>query len=447
MNGIKTTVLKENTSVYIMGCPCHIIHNTAIAGNKASVESSGFDVGDFAVDNFYWLDKSSKRKNLLLEFCELVDIKYRNILDHISVRWLSLEKVVDHLLLQYPALKSMYLFQEEPQPRFKRLKLKAWFEDPMTEVYLKFHQSVIPTFTRFNLALQSEESSIFLLEEEMTNFPKRLCGKFLSLDELRNNSNLLNADIQNQLPNDNLFVGYGTRLLLEELENSGLEPKKIRQFYTAVRRFYEEAFNYAKEHLPFNDPVLKHAKFVDFGKRMQASFESVEYFVKIYKDILHFDPAKFDSLYDEFVAYQLLQDSDFPEKVINDTTFVSKDSGGNKVTRLRMDIIWGNLSEDKDSCGIKRFPKLSSAALLVLTLLHSNADEEHVFSLIKKNKTEFRGSLDLNRTLSSIITVKMNLDGESHQFRPSASLIKKSKSSTGEYNRLHKKTTTLSRGH
>ena len=69
-------------------------------------------------------------------------------------------KVVDRLLLQY----------QEPQPRFKRLK--AWFEDPMTEVYLKFHQSVIPTFTRFNLTLQREEPSIFLLEEEMTNFLK-----------------------------------------------------------------------------------------------------------------------------------------------------------------------------------------------------------------------------------------------------------------------------------
>ena len=48
--------------------------------------------------------------------------------------------------------------------------------------------------------------------------------------------------------------------------------------------------------------------------------------------------------------------------------------------------------------------------------------------------------MDLNRTLSSIITVKMNLDRESHQFRPSASLINKSKSSTGEHKRLHKKT-------
>ena len=73
----------------------------------------------------------------------------------------------------------------------------------------------------------------------MTNFLKRFCGKFLSLDKLRNNSNLLNADIQNQLPDDNLFIGFGRRQLLEELEDDGLEPKKTRQFYTAVRRFYE----------------------------------------------------------------------------------------------------------------------------------------------------------------------------------------------------------------
>ena len=38
----------------------------------------------------------------------------------------------------------------------------------------------------------------------------------------------------------------------------------------------------------------------------------------------------------------------------------------------------------------------------------------------------------------------MNLDEESHQFRPSASLIQKSKSSIGEYNQLHNKTTTSS---
>ena len=67
------------------------------------------------------------------------------------------------------------------------------------------------------------------------------------------------------------------------------------------------------------------------------------------QDILHFDPAEFGSLYDEFVAYQLLQDSNIPVRVINEATVVSEGSERNKVTRLRMDIIWGHLSEDKVS--------------------------------------------------------------------------------------------------
>ena len=109
-NGLKAKILGENENVYVMGCPCHIIHNTAMKANKAFVEECDFDIEDFSIDNFYWLDKSRNRKNKLLEFCQFVDTEYRQILNHISVRWLSLEKVTDRLLLQYPALKSYHLF-------------------------------------------------------------------------------------------------------------------------------------------------------------------------------------------------------------------------------------------------------------------------------------------------------------------------------------------------
>ena len=34
-NSIMTRVLKENSSVYVMGCPCHIIHNTAVKAADA----------------------------------------------------------------------------------------------------------------------------------------------------------------------------------------------------------------------------------------------------------------------------------------------------------------------------------------------------------------------------------------------------------------------------
>ena len=138
--------------------------------NEAFVEECDFDIEDFSSDNFYWLDKSANRKNKLLEFCQFVDIEYRRILNHISVRWLSLEKVIDRLLLQYPALKSCHLSVRESQPFFKRLN--KWYKDPMTEIYLLFHWSVLPMFTHFNLLLQREEPCIYLLHDEM-NTPLR----------------------------------------------------------------------------------------------------------------------------------------------------------------------------------------------------------------------------------------------------------------------------------
>ena len=46
-------------------------------------------------------------------------------------------------------------------------------------------------------------------------------------------------------------------------------------------------------------------------------------------------------------------------------------------------------------------------ALLALTLPHSNAEEELVFSLVTKNKTKFRPNLKLDGTLSSILTIKL----------------------------------------
>ena len=46
--------------------------------------------------------------------------------------------------------------------------------------------------------------------------------------------------------------------------------------------------------------------------------------------------------------------------------------------------------------GTLRFAHLCKVACLVLLIPHSNAEEERVFSMIRKNKTDFRNRLSLN---------------------------------------------------
>ena len=109
-NSIKTRVLDKNPANYIMGCPCHIVHNTAgkaadafeevkfmfktalkdktpnVFGQYVFVakkqthffflQISKFSVDDLVIDIFYWFDKSTKRKADLVEFCSFCDINY-----------------------------------------------------------------------------------------------------------------------------------------------------------------------------------------------------------------------------------------------------------------------------------------------------------------------------------------------------------------------------------
>ena len=84
-----------------MGCPCYIIRNTAHKGSAGFACNAKFDVEDFCIDIVYYFDKSVKRKNALQSYAEFCDQVYHDILKHINVRWLSLERAVEIILLQY----------------------------------------------------------------------------------------------------------------------------------------------------------------------------------------------------------------------------------------------------------------------------------------------------------------------------------------------------------
>ena len=78
----------------------------------------------------------------------------------------------------------------------------------MMEIYLLFHQSVLPMFTHFNLLLQREELCIYLLHDEMNGFLKKLCRTFWSLEEMRNVSQLQVLNISDHVANDKLFIVF-----------------------------------------------------------------------------------------------------------------------------------------------------------------------------------------------------------------------------------------------
>ena len=133
-------------------------------------------------------------------------------------------------------------------------------------------------------------------------------------------------------------------------------------------------------------------------------------FIERYPKILKFNDQELDKLNEQFLDYQALSSEDITKDVWEDAVCYEVNMNSEKITYHRMDLIWSFLAEMKlPGMDVKRFPRLSKIAKEVLTIPHSNAGEERVFSTIRNIKREDRGHLQLEGTLSALVTVKLNL--------------------------------------
>ena len=441
-NSIMTRVQAKHPSCYFMGCPCHLIHNIASRASDGFQKEVKFDVEDVCVDVYYWFDKSTKRKGTFREFCSFCDTEYREVVRYVSVRWLSLETSVHRILQLYASLVSYFKSEEESQARFHRLQVV--FEEPMTEVYLFFYQSILPTFTSINLLLQREDPSIYLVADALHNFLQKILSKFVKIDVIRSRKeDLTKVDFvnrENQLDDNRLAVGFTTRQKMNILLQEGdITDRQCKCFYKGVREFYVTAVSQALKTLPFNDCLLNHCRFVNFEGRNECTFESVEYFCSKYPDLLNFTAPQMDSLEEQFLQYQLLDRSEIPLDLWKEATVYEVEKEGQRTSYYRMDVIWGHLSLIRNIDSSFRFALLTKVAKLILTIPHSNAGEERVFNLIKLNRTPTRSSLNTDGTLSSLIQIKLANQDSCIDWEPPTDLLKTAKKATKVYNDLHKR--------
>ena len=81
---------------------------------------------------------------------------------------------------------------------------------------------------------------------------------------------------------------------------------------------------------------------------------------------------------------------------------------------LKLDSLWTFIGKMKDYAeNTFLFPRLWKIDKLILIVPNPNADDEWVFSIVRKNKTCFRSRLDPEETLASIIILKLAMESQS----------------------------------
>ena len=218
------------------------------------------------------------------------------------------------------------------------------------------------------------------------------------------------SDRNQQVEDSNLFIGIVTSSEINKiLKSEDITDRNVRKFYLSVRQFYTSAVLYIIKCFPLNKNLVKDSQFVDFEVKEQSDLVMVCTFIKGYSKILKFTNTELDDLNKEYLDYRALPRDTIPQPVRDSAICYEVGEGNKKKTYYRMDTIWSSLCEMKiPGMDILRFHKLGKVAKVVLTILHSNAREERVFSVIHKIKRDDRGKLQLQRTLSSLVYVKIN---------------------------------------
>ena len=81
-----------------------------------------------------------------------------------------------------------------------------------------------------------------------------------------------------------------------------------------------------------------------------------------------------------------------------------------------------------NTSGVSRFPTISKLTKSLLSLPHSNAEVERVFSQVALMKTKLRNSLK-SSTLDSILITKQSLPSSCVDFKPDQDMYRRMKNS------------------
>ena len=217
------------------------------------------------------------------------------------------------------------------------------------------------------------------------------------MEVLRSVGNITELDFNNSqahLPDEEINIGHKTWAFLDAEELIDASIKK--EFFSGVRKFYITVATTIIKKFSFNDTLLNDLAILFPENKTEVSRSTVSRLGRRFNAAVSDEQC--DSLDEEVLDYLLLSPELLPK--------CHKEAG--KPTNVeKLCEYWQKIGEMKTASGELRFPNLTKLFKCLLSLPHSNADTERVFSIVRKILTEQRSQLDQS-TLCALIGCKLN---------------------------------------
>lgn len=225
-NSVFTNLKKKQKGLLEGNCHGHIVHNTV----KHALDQLTVDVENVVLKVYGHFSASAKRRESLKEFCQFCDVEFREILRHVTTRWLSLNPAISRLMRFWTALRSYFISLGEECPRQIRALLnlsEASTEEDAdnVEVYLLFSNNILSLFEDVVKKLENDSTTCVELYSIMSTFKLKLAQR-----------------------RDDQFYGYLTKVKLQHLLPH--DADRARADFTA---FLNTAISYIEKWFDFTE--------------------------------------------------------------------------------------------------------------------------------------------------------------------------------------------------
>jgi len=337
-----------------VGCPAHILHNTA----SSAADVLSVDVESVVLKIYKYFSIYTVRNERLKSFCDEADVTYSSIQSHSRTRWLSLLPALEKILKLWEPLKQFFLNETKP-PKV----LVDFFNHPLSEIYFLF------------LHCQS-----FLFEKQI----KRLEKHFITITEV----NGLIQDLQVTLlqRSEAMFLGIQTKRQYNLLKKNDYNLEKLKVFDGEIKEYYKTAIDYLKQ---WSEPLSKYDVFSWMLLHDIPQWEMVEKSISYLQDKgINIE----DNIFDEILYLQ-----NYVKEHANNDTWKEKN----------MNDKW--LCFFKETDITERKKNLLLTCQYLFSIPGHNANVERVFSLVVSQWTKERNRLCID-TVESILLCKYNFN-------------------------------------
>lgn len=252
----------------------------------------------------------------------------------------------------------------------------------------------------FNVEFQSMEPKIHLLLLRITTVYKTILRNFVKASVINNTDDINLIDFKNtdnHIPLMDIYIGTKCELYINSATNCNIFEIKKK-----ILSFYMEPCEQIKKRFDFKDNNLKHFAYFVPEVALSGEIGSVLPIVKLFTQYQN----KAEEINEEWRLLATIPAIKFDN--IND--------------------FWYKIGEMKNGNGTKMFENISNVGKAVISLPHSSANAERIFSQLNLIKNKTRNKLLVTIT-SALLSAKDLLkyhekdENVCHKWEPSKTLI------------------------